>query len=268
MANPTTHTYQVNARLAIDTLEAGSGEPLLFLHGAGGLAWDPYLDALAQQRRVIASYLPGTSKSNDISQVRDLWDLVLTYYDLLDALHIERADLIGHSMGGMIACEMAATDPSRVGRLIAIAPAGLFDMNHPMPDIFAMRPEELARRVLVDPSSELAKMLGAMPDDVDEQVEVLIQRLSTLNAAAKFLWPIPDKGLIRRLPRIKAPTLVIWGRQDGLIPVSYGETFRTLIPNARLEVLDQASHLVQLERLPDALKLTLQALQGPASAAP
>ena len=88
MANPTPHTYQVNARLAIDTLEAGSGEPLLFLHGAGGLAWDPYLDALAERRRVIAPFLPGTSKSNDISQVRDLWDLVLRYYDLLDALGI------------------------------------------------------------------------------------------------------------------------------------------------------------------------------------
>jgi pimeloyl-ACP methyl ester carboxylesterase len=171
-------------------------------------------------------------------------------------------------MGGMIACEMAATDPSRVGRLIANAPAGLFDMNDPMPDIFAMLPQELARRILIDPQSELAKMLGALPDDVDEQVEVLIQRLSTLNAAAKFLWPIPDKGLIRRLPRIKAPTLVLWGRQDGLIPVSYGETFRSLIPSARLEVLDQASHLVQLERLPDALALTWEALHGAAGTSP
>lgn len=268
MAEPSTHTYQVNARLAIDTLEAGSGEPVLFLHGAGGLAWDPYLDALAQRRRVIAPYLPGTSRSNDISQVRDLWDLTLCYYDLLDALGIDRADLIGHSMGGMIACEMAANDQSRVGRLIAIAPAGLFDLDDPMPDIFAMRPDELARRLLVDPTSPIAELLGALPDDVDEQVEVLIQRLSTLNAAAKFLWPIPDKGLIRRLPRIKAPTLIVWGRQDGLIPVSYGETFRSLIPNARLEVLEQASHLVQIERLPDVLALTWQALAGPGGTAP
>ncbi len=263
MANPTAHTYQVNARLAIDTLEAGSGEPLLFLHGAGGLAWDPYLDALAERRRVIAPFLPGTSRSNDINQVRDLWDLVLAYYDLLDALHIDRADVIGHSMGGMIACEMAAIDQSRVARLVAIAPAGLFDINDPMPDIFAMRPDDLARRLLVDPHSELARMLGALPDGLDEQVEVLIQRLSTLNAAAKFLWPIPDKGLIRRLPRIKAPTLIVWGRQDGLIPVGYGNTFRDSIPGARLEVLDQASHLVQLERLPDVLNLTWHALAGP-----
>ena len=122
--------------------------------------------------------------------------------------------------------------------------------------------------MLVDPKSPIAALLGAMPDDVDEQVEVLIQRLGTLNAAAKFLWPIPDKGLIRRLPRIKAPPLVIWGRQDGLIPVGYGETFRSLIPNARLEVLDQASHLVQLERLPDALALTWEALQGAAGTSP
>ncbi|MFZ5491182.1 MAG: alpha/beta fold hydrolase [Pseudomonadota bacterium] len=268
MAEPTTHTYQVNARLAIDTLEAGSGEPLLFLHGAGGLAWDPYLAALAERRRVIAPFLPGTSKSNDISQVRDLWDLVLSYYDLLDALRIDRADVIGHSMGGMMACELAANDPSRVGRLVAIAPAGLFDMNDPMPDIFAMLPQELAGRVLVDPKSPIAELLGALPDNVDEQVEVLIQRLSTLNAAAKFLWPIPDKGLIRRLPRIKAPTLLIWGRQDGLIPVGYGDTFRDAIPGARLDVLDGASHLVQLEQLPRVLALTWQALEGPCSSAP
>ncbi|HCO44339.1 alpha/beta fold hydrolase [Immundisolibacter sp.] len=268
MAEPTTHTYQVNARLAIDTLEAGSGDPLLFLHGAGGLAWDPYLDALAARRRVIAPFLPGTSKSNDISQVRDLWDLVLCYYDLLDALDIGRADVVGHSMGGMIACEMAANDPSRVGRLIAIAPAGLFDMDDPMPDIFAMRSTELAERVLVDPKSPIAELLGAMPEDVDDQVDVLIQRLGTLSAAAKFLWPIPDKGLIRRLPRIKTPTQIIWGRQDGLIPVGYGDTFRDSIPGARLDVLDQASHLVQLERLPDVLALTWQALARPAGTAP
>jgi pimeloyl-ACP methyl ester carboxylesterase len=268
MAEPTTCTYQVNARLAIDTLESGSGAPLLFLHGAGGLAWDPYLDALAERRRVIAPFLPGTSRSSDISQVRDLWDLVLCYYDLLDALQIDRADVIGHSMGGMIACELAANDPSRVGRLVAIAPAGLFDMNDPMPDIFAMLPQELAERVLVDPKSPIAEMLGALPDNVDEQMEVLIQRLSTLNAAAKFLWPIPDKGLIRRLPRIKAPTLLIWGRQDGLIPVGYGSAFREAIAGARLEVLDGASHLVQLEHLPRVLALTWQALEGRGGHAP
>jgi pimeloyl-ACP methyl ester carboxylesterase len=137
-----------------------------------------------------------------------------------------------------------------------------------MPDIFAMRSAELAERVLVDPKSPIAELLGAMPSDVDEQVEVLIQRLGTLNAAAKFLWPIPDKGLLRRLPRIKAPTLIIWGRQDGLIPVGYGDTFRDQIPGARLEVLGEASHLVQLERLPQVLELTWQALAGPAGAAP
>jgi pimeloyl-ACP methyl ester carboxylesterase len=131
-----------------------------------------------------------------------------------------------------------------------------------MPDIFAMRSEELARRVLVDPKSPIAELLGAMPEDVDAQVEVLIQRLSTLNAAAKFLWPIPDKGLLRRLPRIKAPTLIVWGRQDGLIPVSYGRTFASTIPGAQLEVLERVSHLVQLERLPEVLSLTRQALLG------
>ena len=255
MPNPTEQSYTVNSRLTIDTLEAGSGEPLLFIHGAGGLAWDPFLDQLAEQRRVIAPYLPGTSRSADISQIRDLWDLILNYYDLLDALQIDAADIIGHSLGGMIGCEMAATDQSRVRRLVAIAPAGIFDMDNPMPDIFAMRPEELVRRVTLDPEGPAAQAITALPEDLDNQVEVLIQRLSTLSAAAKFLWPIPDKGLDRRMGRIKCPTLIIWGRQDGLIPVEYSSVFEQGIPGARLEILEPASHIVQLEQMPRCLEL-------------
>lgn len=262
MPNPTETSYGVNSRITIDALEAGEGDPILFIHGAGGLAWDPFLDQLATSHRVIAPYLPGTSKSCDISEIRDLWDLVLTYYDLLDALGIDSADVIGHSLGGMIACEMAASDQSRVRRLTAIAPAGIFDMDNPMPDIFAMRPEELVSRITLDPDGPAAQAVTALPEDLDEQVEVLIQRLSTLSAAAKFLWPIPDKGLDRRMGRIKAPTLIIWGKQDGLIPVEYGNVFQQGIPGAQLEVLEPASHIVQLEQMPRCLELIEEFLRA------
>lgn len=257
MAQPTEKQYQVNDRIAMAVLEAGAGEPLVFLHGAGGLFWDPYLDQLSEHYKVYAPFMPGSGNSSGIDDIRDLWELVLCYYDLFDALGLDSVNVVGHSLGGMIASELAATDQSRVRRLLTFAPAGVWQDERPMADIFAMTPSELTQRVVVDPESPVAKLLTEMPEDLDEQVEVLIQRLATLQAAAKFLWPIPDKGLSRRMRRIKAPTLIIWGKQDGLIPVEYAQEFERGIPHARLEILDQASHLVQIEQLPRALELSL-----------
>ncbi|MEL0083739.1 MAG: alpha/beta hydrolase, partial [Gammaproteobacteria bacterium] len=133
---------------------------------------------------------------------------------------------------------------------------------NPMADIFAMMPEELAQRIILDQESEVAKAMFALPEDMDEKVAVVITQISTLNAAAKFLWPLPDKGLKNRLRRIKAPTTIIWGQQDGLIPVEYAQEFQANIPHMQLESNDQASHTVQLEQLPRCLELTLDFLSA------
>lgn len=260
MSQPIETQIQVNDEVSIALLTAGEGEPVVFLHGAGGLVWDPYLDALSQQFKVYAPYLPGVGNSTGLESIRDIWGLVLTYYDLLDALAIGSANIIGHSMGGMIGCEMAATDPSRVQRLLAIAPVGLFDVANPMGDLFAMLPEELAQRVILNQESPVAKALFSLPEDMDEKVALVINQIATLNAAAKFLWPLPDKGLKQRLRRIKAPTLTIWGKQDGLIPVEYADEFHQRISGMQLAIIDQASHLVQLEQLSQCVTLSMRFL--------
>lgn len=262
MPQPTEKQYRANDRVSFAVLEAGAGEPLVFLHGAGGLFWDPYLDALAQTRKVYAPFLPGSGASTGLEDIRDLWDLTLCYYDLFDALGLGRVDVVGHSLGGMIACELAATDPSRVNRLVALSPAGTWHDDEPMADIFAMTPDELVTRVSVDPSSPAAQAMMYMPEDLDAQVELLIGRIATLQAAAKFIWPIPDKGLSRRLHRIKAPTLVLWGKQDGLIPVSYAQDFQDGIPGCQVRILDGASHLLQIEQLDGCVDLTVGFLSG------
>jgi pimeloyl-ACP methyl ester carboxylesterase len=262
MPQPTEKQYRANDRVSFAVLEAGAGEPLVFVHGAGGLFWDPYLDALAEHRKVYAPFLPGSGASTGIEDIRDLWDLVLCYYDLFDALGLGRVDVIGHSLGGMIASELAATDPSRVRRLVALAPAGTWHDDEPMADIFAMTPDELLQRMAADPTSPVAQALMYMPEDLDAQVELVIQRIATLQSAAKFLWPIPDKGLTRRMHRIKAPTLVLWGKQDGLIPVSYAQDFQRGIAGCKVELLDGASHLLQIERLDACVELTRSFLSG------
>ena len=256
MAQPKEMQIQVNDDVSMALLVAGEGEPVIYLHGAGGLFWDPYLDQLSNQFKVYAPFMPGVGDSTGLESILDIWGLVLTYYDLFDALELDSVNIVGHSMGGMIGCELAATDPSRVKRLLPIAPAGLFDIDNPMGDIFAMVPEELAERIILDQESEVAKAMFALPDDMDEKVAMVITQISTLNAAAKFLWPLPDKGLKHRLRRIKAPTLVIWGKQDGLIPVEYAQEFKAKIADMTLEIVDQASHTVQLEQLGRCLELS------------
>lgn len=253
MAQPREQLIQANEQVAFAVKVAGQGEPVVYLHGAGGLAWDPFLDELSDHYQVFAPHLPGTAQSSGLESIRDLWDLVLCYYELFDRLELESATVIGHSLGGMIALELAATDQSRVKQIVAICPAGLFKEEEPVPDMFAMLPHELADLMVADPSSPAAEMLRYVPAQTEERIEATIHRMQNMQAAAKFLWPIPDKGLKHRIHRIKAPTLLIWGKQDRFIPVSYAADFRRRIAHCELALIDQAAHLVTLEQTAQVL---------------
>ena len=112
---------------------AGEGPPLVYLHAAGGMMWDPFLDRLAGTHTVFAPFVPGTvpGKPHDISKVDDLWDLVLIYDETIRALGIEGAPVVGQSFGGMLALELAAHFPSLFGRVVVLDPIGLWLDDHP-----------------------------------------------------------------------------------------------------------------------------------------
>jgi len=234
-----------DGRFKIRTLQAGSGDPLLYVHGAGGLFWDPLLDALAANHRVVAPEHPGAGESQGLEYVEDLWDLVLYYNELLDHLGIDRAKVVGHSFGGMVAAELACNNPERVERLVLIAPIGLWRDDHPVPDISGMPPERLPELVFADPQGPVAAMLPR-PDPNDP--EALFRASMTMASVLQFIWPLPDKGLSKRLYRLKAPTLLVWGTEDKLVHPAYGEDFAAAIANARLELVEGAGHLPQLEQ--------------------
>ena len=152
----------------------GSGEPLLFLHGAGGLrGWDPFLADLAGRYTVYAPAHPGFESSSGLEHVDDVLDLVVYYNDLLDALNIESMHVVGHSMGGMIAAELAALSPHRVRRLVLANPVGLWLENHPVADFFAMTPDQLGIALWHDPQSEVAQAMMAVPEDEQAQLQAL-----------------------------------------------------------------------------------------------
>ena len=243
-------------RPTVEVLEAGEGAPLLFLHGAGGIRlWEGALPLLARRFRVYAPLLPGFGESTGLELLDDQLDLVLHAFDVVDALGLERPAILGESMGGWIAAEMAALRPKEVGRLVLAAPIGLWRDEAPVADMFGMTTPELVPYLFHDQGSIAAQrmmgvsaLLSDKDDRTEEQVEFLIGLARGFRTVAKFLFPIPESGLERRLPRITAPTLLLWGRQDRLVPPLYGDIFAERIPGARLETIDEAGHLLLLER--------------------
>ena len=237
-----------NGMFEIKLRTDGQGAPLLFLHGAGGLrGWDPFLAELAQRFTVYAPAHPGFETSTGIEHIDDVLDLVIYYNDFLDALRLESVHVVGHSMGGMIGAEIAALSPHRVRKLVLANAVGLWLDEHPVADFFAMTPNQLAVALWHDPHSEVAKAMMALPQDEKAQLEVLLIRSQHLATAGKFLWPIPDKGLKKRLHRIKAPTLILWGQSDGLVSPIYAQEFQQRIAGAQVSIMPRCGHMPMYE---------------------
>src|SRR5438477_240494 len=226
------------------------------LHGAGGLpVWEGVLPLLARAFRVHAPLLPGFGQSTGLEYLEDEHDLFLHGFDVLEALGIERPYVVGESMGGWMAAEMAALRPKEVGRLALAAPVGLWRDEAPLPDMFGMMVHELVPYLFHDqhcPAAErmlaVTQLFGARDDRTEEQVELLLSLVRGFRTAAKFLFPIPERGLERRLWRITAPTLVVWGAEDRFAAPLYGRIFAEKIRGARLETISDAGHLIGLER--------------------
>jgi pimeloyl-ACP methyl ester carboxylesterase len=231
-------------------LEAGSGAPLVFLHGAGGLLRDnPFLDRLAQRFHVFAPEWPGYGESTGDELLEDMLDFALHGWDLVDALGVRQPHLLGHSMGGMIAAEMACLAPREVGRLVLVAPAGLWLDEHPIPDIFALLPYQLAELLFHDPQAGQQLLTGGADlSDMEALKEFYLVNQRRLTMAGKILFPIPNRRLSKRLYRLSAPTQIVWGAADRLIVPAYATRWQALIPSARLVTLESAGHMLPYEQ--------------------
>ena len=243
-------------------LAAGRGAPLLYFHSYyERSAWSPFLDLLARSFSVYAPAHPGVAGSAGIETLEDLLDLTLVYDELLGALGIEHAHLVGHSFGAMVAAEIAAVFPARVKSLTLVSPLGLWRDDAPSADMLILPADELAAVLWRDPASRVALDWavgsGGDPDDIAAQVESL-QRRSSM---AKFVWPIPDKGLQRRLHRIAAPTLLVWGDDDRANPVIYAEEWQRRVKGAALRLLP-GGHMV-LHEAPEATARAVVGFAGP-----
>lgn len=235
----------------IEVVEAGKGRDLLYLHGAGGhMVDDPLLAALAGKYRVVAPLLPGYGRSGGEDGLRDMLDVTLHALDVLEALELDKPIVVGHSMGGMIAAEMAAVAHTEIAKLCLLAPAGLWLDDHPIVDIFSKLPYELPGLLFHDAEAgrKLLTAGGGNMEDPEFLKQFLVMNARRMGMAGKLLFPIPDRGLAGRLHRITAKTLIVWGKEDVLIPPVYGEAFRKAISRSKLVKVGKAGHAVGQEK--------------------
>jgi len=231
-------------------LSKGEGPPVVFFHGPWGLHWDPFLDELARRFTVHAPEHPGTTPGSpdDIYHLDGLWDLVLCYDELLAGLGLDGAAFVGHSFGAMVACEVAAAYPGRVRRAALIDPLGFWRDDAPVVNWMLLTPPDLAAHIFRDPAGEPARRLLAPAEDPEAVAEARVRLQWAMGATGKFIWPIPDKGLKKRIHRLRAPTLLVWGKDDRLVPPVYAEEFVRRLPGTRVETVDGAGHAPHLEQ--------------------
>lgn len=244
---------QIDVRVRI----AGSGPALVFFHPASGLYWDQFLDRLAEDFTVYAPELPGTTPGDPyaIHKVDTYRDLLLIYEEVIRTLGLVNAPAVGLSMGGMVACDLAACYPSLFSHLVALAPSGLWRDDAPVAiaDVYVAPPEKLPGFLFKDPSIPAAQAMLALPEDPAAIPAHVAQMVWCLGCAGKFMWPFPEHGLRQRLHRVDVPTLILWGKDDALIPSLYAREFGDAIAGSEVRIYPDCGHLLQMEQLEQSL---------------
>jgi pimeloyl-ACP methyl ester carboxylesterase len=234
---------------------SGDGPPLVFLHGPWGIRSDRnFLEHLASSHRVYAPSHPGTTPGDPdaIHQLDEWWDLVVYHGELFDRLGLDMAPMVGHSFGGMLACEIAAAMPGRATKLVLIDPLGLWRDDLPVKNWMILPEDQRRGALFADPAGAAAERFFALPADPAARVEAQAAFIWSQACTGKF---VPDKGLKKRIHRIAVPTLIIWGSADRVIAPAYAHEFAQRIAGARVELIDHAGHLPHLEQPEEVARL-------------
>ncbi len=242
-------------------LEKGEGKPLVVINGYGGLPrWDVFHEALSQKRRVIAPSWPGQFGSErGHEKLHNPLDWLAMVQDLIAACGVEApADIVATSVAGILATELAAASSAALGKLVLVAPYGLYDDAEPTVNLFAQSPS-IRTKLMVDDQDKYKAVFAASPDDsVEAQEEWAMLAYRCDEAVARLVWPFGDFGLKRRIHRIVTPTLLVWGENDKLVPPSYAKRFAEGITGpTRTEIVKGAGHLANVDQPEAVARLVL-----------
>ncbi|MFB5189820.1 alpha/beta fold hydrolase [Alicyclobacillus fastidiosus] len=222
-------------------MEQGEGDVVLYLHGYTGMdPWFPFLEVLSNRFRVISSEIPGFGESGCPSWVSTMDELAFFYVDILRELNVEHVSLVGSSLGGWLAVAFASHYPSMVRRLVLVDAMGLHSPKVKVADIFLISEEEHMKLRYFKPHG----------DQLLEKEVDFLEMARASRATAHLGWNprLHDPKLPHKLCRITAPTLIVWGEEDGVVPPAFATLYQSLIANAQVTRIPQSGHLPQFEQ--------------------
>lgn len=241
----------------IQLVKGGEGPPLVYLHSAGGeTEWMPFHAGLAERFTVYAPAHPGFSVSTGLDEIDNMIDLAWHYVDLFEQLGLKNVPVVGFSLGAWLGAQLAILRPELVSKLVLLNAAGLHVEGSPMADLFIDDFEEMKHLVFFNPKHESVDL--AMPSSIDDPR--ILHWLRAREATARLGWNpyLHDPKLPQHLKRIKCPTLVLWGRQDALIPLAHGEYYAQHIPGAKLAIIENCGHMAPFEKREEFVEQVLK----------
>lgn len=241
----------------VHLLKGGAGRPLLVLHrDVGSPGWVPFYEELAQRFLVYAPSHPGFDKSERPLWMRSVRDLAIAYQWLLKDLKLDELYLLGLGFGGWVAAEMATMSHRQFKRLALVGSAGLQPTQGEILDQFLLNPLEYMKAGFHD-EARLHERYGQEPNLDQLELWEINREMVTRIAWKPYMF---SQTLPMLLKGVDVPTLIVWGREDRIIPLNCGERYREALVNARLEVLDRCGHFVELEKPRELAKLVLDFL--------
>ena len=236
----------------IGLMRQGAGAPMLYLHGAAGAsAWLPFMEKLSERFDLIVPEHPGFGVSDTPEWLDTVGDLAFFYLDFIKALGLKDIHLMGSSLGGWTALELAVRSTHSLKTVTVNCPVGLRIPDVPVGDMFMWNPEQRARNLVHD--QRLAdQMLAVQPSEAEADV-----LMKNHYALARLAWqPRFHNPHLEKWPhRVDVPTHIVWGREDKLVPVAYAQAFAKLIPHSRVTIIPECGHMPHIEKTEEYVRL-------------
>ena len=236
-------------------LKGGSGAPLIVLHGGGANeGWLSYHEALSQHFAVYVPSHPGYNGTEQPGWINTVTDVAHFYLGFMEALGLEQVSLMGFSLGGWIAAEIAAVCPPKLKGLVLVDAVGVKPRTGEIAEVMMVSPQQVQNLVYYD--------MSKAPDfnDLTQEGRDVLWRNREMTSRLAWKPYMHNPSLPEYLKFVRVPSLIVWGRHDGIVPLNCGEIYHEVLQGSTLHIIEECGHIPQLEKPDEFLEVTLDFL--------